>query len=175
MLLHDARRAARTDALGELVTLEEQDRRLWDQAQIEEGRSVLERALQSGAPGPYQIQAAIAALHAQAQRAQETDWAQIALLYEALLRHTPTPVAALNHAVAVAMARGPVQGLALLAQLEKEGQLAGYHLFYAARADLLRRAGWREEALAAYGAALALAENGAERRYLQRRVQELKL
>lgn len=173
MLLHDARRAARVDAAGELATLEEQDRSLWDQAQIAEGRAVLGRAVALGSPGPYQIQAAIGALHAGARRAQDTDWPQIALLYGELLHYTPTPVVALNHAVAVAMAEGPLQGLALLERLASEQQLAQYYLFHAARADLLRRAGWREEARAAYEATLALVENDVERRYLQRRVREL--
>lgn len=172
MLLHDARRGARVDAAGELLTLEEQDRTRWDQAQIEEGLALLDRALAHGAPGPYQIQAAISALHAQAQTSQQTDWAQIALLYEALKRYNGSPVVALNQAVAVAMADGPMQGLALLERLATEQRLEGYHLYHAARADLLRRAGWREEAHDAYLVALDLTENDVERCYLQRRLRE---
>lgn len=172
MLLHDARRAARLNAAGELATLEEQDRTRWDRAQIAEGLAILDRALAHGTPGPYQIQAAISALHVQARRPGETDWAQIALLYEALTRYNTSPVVALNHAVAVGMAAGPMQGLALLERLATEQRLDAYHLYHAARADLLRRAGWREDAHDAYLVALDLTANEVERRYLQRRLRE---
>lgn len=172
MLLHDARRAARLNAAGELATLEEQDRTRWDRAQIAEGLAILDRALAHGAPGPYQIQAAISALHVQARRPGKTDWAQIALLYEALTRYNTSPVVALNHAVAVGMAAGPMQGLALLERLVTEQRLDAYHLYHAARADLLRRAGWREDAHDAYLVALDLTANEVERRYLQRRLRE---
>lgn len=172
MLLHDARREARVDGDGELVTLEEQDRSRWHRAQIAEGLAVLERAIALRNPGPYQIQAAISALHVEAHKAQDTDWSQIARLYEALKRHNPSPVVALNHAVAVAMAQGPMQGLALMEQLEGEESMEGYHLYHAARADLLRRAGWNEEAHDAYQIALELTDNEVERRYLKRRLRE---
>ena len=172
MLLHDARRAARLNAAGELATLEEQDRTRWDRAQIAEGLAILDRALAHGAPGPYQIQAAISALHVQARGPGETDWAQIALLYEALTRYNTSPVVALNHAVAVGMAAGPMQGLALLERLATEQRLDAYHLYHATRADLLRRAGWREDAHDAYLVALDLTANEVERRYLQRRLRE---
>ena len=173
ILLHDARREARVNAAGELATLEEQDRSLWDRAQIGEGLAILERAMAMRRPGPYQIQAAIAALHAEARRAEDTDWKQIAMLYGQLARYNGSPVVALNRAVAVAMAEGPMQGLALLERLAQDGQLGGYHYYHAARADLLRRAGWRQEALEAYREALRLVENGVEHRYLLRRVREM--
>jgi RNA polymerase sigma-70 factor, ECF subfamily len=172
MLLHDARRLARLDAAGDLVTLEDQDRSSWDQASIGEGVSVLEGALRRGRPGPYQIQAAIAACHATAATAADTDWAQIAGLYEQLARFLPTPVVALNHAVAVGMARGPSAALPLVAALEESGQLAGYHLLPATRADLLRRLGRSSEAAVAYREALSLASTDAERRFLARRLAE---
>src|SRR5690606_19973895 len=129
-----------------LRVLEEQDRSTWDREQIEEGVAILERALRIGRPGPYQIQAAIAALHAQAARPEETDWAQIAALYGELARVMPSPIVELNRAVAVAMVEGPVRGLALLDGLAADDRLAGYYLYHAARADLLRRAGWSEDA-----------------------------
>lgn len=173
MLLHDSRTAARVDGGGEIVLLEDQDRSRWDQAQIDEGIGLLERALRSGVKSPYAIQAAIAALHAHAATAEETDWAQIAELYAELLRREPTPVIALNHAAAVAMAEGPSRGLALLDALGSDASMRGYHLYFAARADLLRRAGRRDEARAAYVESLALAGNEPERRYLTRRIDEL--
>ena len=173
MLLHDARRAARVGSQGELVLLEEQDRSLWDHAQIEVGTAVLERALKMGPPGPYQIQAAIAALHDQAATPQETDWPQIAGLYQALQQYTNSPVVVLNWAVAVAMAEGPMRGLALLDELAETGTLDHYHLFHAARADLLRRAGFRDEAYDAYTIALDLCQNAVEKRFLRRRLAEL--
>ncbi len=172
MLLHDARRAARLDGAGDLVTLEDQDRSRWDGDEIGEGVSILEAGLRRGQPGPYQVQAAIAACHATARTAGDTDWAQIAALYEQLMRFLPTPVVELNHAVAVAMARGPAAGLPLVAALETSGKLAGYHLLPATRADLLRRLGRRPEAAAAYAEALELAGTEAERRFLARRLAE---
>jgi len=172
MLLHDARRAARLDARGDLVTLEDQDREQWDTAEIAEGVLLLNGALRRGRPGPYQVQAAIAACHATAPTAQDTDWAQIAGLYEQLARFLPTPVVELNHAVAVGMAQGPAAGLPLVAALEASGKLAGYHLLPATRADLLRRLGHRGEAAVAYREALGLASTDAERRFLSRRLAE---
>ncbi len=172
MLLHDARRAARLDAHGDLVTLEDQDRGRWDAAEIAEGLVLLDGALRRGQPGPYQVQAAIAACHATAATAQDTDWAQIAGLYEQLARFLPTPVVELNHAVAVAMAQGPAAGLPLVAALEASGKLAGYHLLPATRADLLRRLGRLPEAAAAYREALEGASTDAERRFLRRRLAE---
>ncbi len=172
MLLHDARRAARSDAAGELVPLEEQDRTVWDGGQIDEGRSVLEAALRRRQPGPYQVQAAIAACHATARDAAATDWPQIALLYGELARLAPSPVVALNRAVAVGMADGPAAGLALVDDLADDGMLAGYHLLPATRADLLRRLGRGAEAAAAYREALDLATTDPERRYLARRLAE---
>ena len=172
MLLHDARRAARLDGAGDLVTLEDQDRSRWDGDEIGEGVSILEAGLRRGQPGPYQVQAAIAACHATAPTAGDTDWAQIAALYEQLMRFLPTPVVELNHAVAVAMAQGPAAGLPLVAALEASGKLAGYHLLPATRADLLRRLGRRPEAAAAYAEALELASTEAERRFLARRLEE---
>ncbi len=173
MLLHDARHAARVGPSGELILLEEQDRGLWDRAQIVEGTAVLDRALKMGQPGPYQIQAAIAALHDQASAPQETDWPQIAALYQALQRYTSSPVVMLNWAVAVAMAEGPMRGLALLDELAEAGTLDHYHLFHAARGDLLRRAGFIDDAHDAYTIALDLCQNGVEKRFLRRRLAEL--
>lgn len=173
MLLHDSRSGARVDESGELVLLEDQDRSRWDQRQIDEGMGLLERALRSGVKSPYTIQAAIAALHAHARTAEETDWQQIAELYGELLRREGTPVIALNHAAAVAMAEGPERGLALLDGLAADPSMKGYHLYFAARADLLRRAGRKDEALAAYREAEHLARNEPERRYLARRIAAL--
>ncbi len=173
MLLHDARRNARISSSGELVLLEEQDRSSWDHEQIKVGTAVLENALQLGQPGPYQIQAAIAALHDQATTPQDTDWLQIAALYQALQRYTNSPVIRLNWAVAVAMADGPMAGLAVLDELGEAGTLDHSHLFHAARADLLRRAGFREEAHDAYTIALDLCQNAVEKRFLRRRLAEL--
>ena len=172
MLLHHARRAARLDAHGDLVTLEDQDRGQWDTAEIAEGVLLLNGALRRGQLGPYQVQAAIAACHATAPTPQDTDWAQIAGLYEQLARFLPTAVVALNHAVAVGMAQGPAAGLPLVAALEASGKLAGYHLLPATRADLLRRLGRRSEAAVAYREALELASTDAERRFLRRRLAE---
>lgn len=173
MRLHHARRRARLDAQGQLVTLEEQERSCWERDEIVEGIGILDQALFLRHPGPYQIQAAIAALHAEAPTAAETDWAQIAALYRSLRRDHDTPVVALNHAVAVAMAEGIEQGLQLLDGLEAEGALQNYHLLPAARADLLRRAGRWEEAAVVYRAALALVDNEIERAYLARRLAEV--
>jgi RNA polymerase sigma-70 factor (ECF subfamily) len=174
LLLHDARRDARTDERGDLVLLEEQDRSRWDKGQIAEGTAKLEEALRLGATGPYAIQAAIAALHARAARPEETDWPQIAALYGALHRRHPSPVVALNHAVAVSMVEGPEAGLARLDALAGRDDMRGYHLLPAARADLLRRAGRREEAAAAYAEALARVGNETERRFLERRLAEVR-
>jgi RNA polymerase sigma-70 factor, ECF subfamily len=172
MLLQDSRRAARTSTRGDLVTLEEQDRGRWDQAEIDEGQQVLSGALQAGQPGPYQLQAVIAACHARAATAAGTDWPLIARVYGQLARIAPSPVVELNRAVAVGMAQGPAAGLALLDSLAAGGALAGYHLLPAARADLLRRLGKQAEAADAYAAALALAGTDAERAYLARRRAE---
>ena len=173
MLLHDARRSARLDAHGDLVTLEDQDRSLWHAAEIGEGVATLKAALRRRRPGPYQVQAAIAACHATAPSPDRTDWAQIAALYEQLLEFLPTPVVELNRAVAVGMAFGPADGLALVEELEVSGQLAGYHLLPATRADFLRRLGRGPEAAAAYAEALELVSTDAERRYLSRRLAEV--
>jgi RNA polymerase sigma-70 factor, ECF subfamily len=174
MLLHDSRRNARVTSAGELVTLEEQDRSLWNHRQISEGIGFLRQALHDRSAGPYQIQAAIAALHGEAETAKATDWRQIAALYNELRRLQPTPVIALNHAVAVAMSQGLAEGLAMLDAFGRDGQLDDYYLFHAARADILRRLVRREEALDAYRRALALATNRVERNYLTRRLQETK-
>ncbi|WP_171060135.1 RNA polymerase sigma factor [Streptomyces montanus] len=172
LLLHDARRDTRVDAAGELVTLEDQDRTAWDRAAIDEGAALLETALRRGRPGPYQIQAAIAACHTTAATAEETDWADIAALYGALARFVPSAVVRLNQAVAVGMSEGEEAGLALVAELEQEGDLSGYHLLPATRADLLRRMGRAHEAAGAYARALELVENDAERRFLEKRLAE---
>ncbi|MFJ1606111.1 RNA polymerase sigma factor [Streptomyces sp. NPDC088253] len=172
LLLHDARRATRVDTAGELVTLEDQDRTAWDKAAVDEGAALLESALRRGRPGPYQIQAAIAACHTTAARAEDTDWADIAALYGELARSVPSAVVRLNRAVAVGMSEGPEAGLALVAELEREGELDGYHLLPATRADLLRRMGRPAEAAEAYDRALELVENAAERRFLEKRLAE---
>jgi RNA polymerase sigma-70 factor, ECF subfamily len=168
MLLHHARSAARTDANGDLVLLEDQDRSLWDHDTIDEGLAVLDRAMALGRPGPYQLQAAIAALHAGAPRPEDTDWPQIAALYTRLLELQPTPVVALNHAVAIAIADGPDAGLARMDPLA--GELDGYHLYHSARAELLRRAGRPGEAATSFERALALATNPSQRVFLERRL-----
>ncbi|MEY9988993.1 RNA polymerase sigma-70 factor (ECF subfamily) [Streptomyces sp. V4I8] len=172
LLLHDARRDTRVDAAGELVTLEDQDRTAWDRAEADEGAALLETALRRGRPGPYQIQAAIAACHMTAPTAEDTDWADIAALYGELARFVPSAVVRLNRAVAVGIAEGAEAGLALVAELEDEGELAGYHLLPATRADLLRRSGRTEEAAEAYRRSLELVENDAERRFLEKRLAE---
>jgi RNA polymerase sigma-70 factor, ECF subfamily len=173
LLLQDSRRAARLDADGELVTLEEQDRERWDHAMIEEGTTLLDEALRRRAPGPYQVQAAIAACHATAAKPDDTDWVQIAALYARLARMTPSPVVRLNRAAAVAMARGPAVALELVRELDRSGELAGYPLLAATRADLLRRLGRTGEATTAYREAMAQAGTEAERRFLARRLEEL--
>ncbi|MGW3103906.1 RNA polymerase sigma factor [Streptomyces sp. NPDC001100] len=172
LLLHDARRDTRVDAAGELVTLEDQDRTEWDRSEIDEGAELLETALRRGRPGPYQIQAAIAACHTTAPTAADTDWADIAGLYGELERFVPSAVVRLNRAVAVGMAQQPEAGLELVTELERSGELADYHLLPATRADLLRRSGRTAEAVEAYGRALELVENDAERRFLERRLAE---
>ena len=173
MLLHGSRRSTRVDDTGALVTLEEQDRARWDQRAIAEGVRLLDAAMLLGGPGPYQLQAAIAACHATAARAADTDWVQIAALYEELARLVPSPVVQLNWAVAVAMSEGPATGLELVEELEASEVLAGYHLLPATRADLLRRLGRPGEAAAAYREALQLVATDAERRYLARRLSEV--
>ena len=173
MLLQDSRRGARVDDAGELVTLEDQDRTLWDRAEIDEGCRVLETAAKAGATGPYQLQAAIAACHATAEQACDTDWGAIARLYARLGRMTPSPVVELNRAVAVGMADGPEAGLLLVDGLAATGALNGYRLLPATRADLLRRLGRKAEAAQAYREALALAGTGAEQRFLTRRLAEV--
>jgi RNA polymerase sigma-70 factor (ECF subfamily) len=170
MLLHDSRRSTRTTPAGELVLLEDQDRSRWDRSEIDEGTRVLERAMRHRRPGPYQLQAAIAALHVDAASAEQTDWEQVAALYSRLLQATPSAVVALNHAVAVAMADGPEAGLRLIDRIEG---LERYHLLHAARADLLRRLGQLDEAASAYRRACALASNPAERSFLERRLGEI--
>ena len=174
MLLHDARRQTRASADGDIVLLEDQDRACWDRAQIDEGLLRVEAALQGGGAGPYAIQAAIAALHARARVAGETDWRQIEALYALLLQRAPSAVVELNHAVAVAMVEGPERGLLLADAIDARGELRGYHLLHAVRADLLRRLGRATEAAAAYETALELVSLEPERRFLQRRLIELR-
>ncbi|WP_313087916.1 RNA polymerase sigma factor [Pseudomonas sp.] len=173
MLLHDSRRAARTDAAGELVRLDDQDRSLWNRAQIEEGSALVQRALASRRLGPYTLQAAIVAVHAEAPSAVQTDWAQIVGLYDVLLRVSPSPVIELNRAVAVAMREGPDAGLALIDDLLARGQLRDYHLLHSARADLCRRLDRLSDARDAYRLALGLVQLEPERRFLQQRLDEL--
>jgi RNA polymerase sigma-70 factor (ECF subfamily) len=172
MLLHDSRRKTRLNETGELVLLQQQDRTRWDRGKIQEGMAVLEEALALHDPGPYQVQAAISALHAEAATAEETDWRQIAALYDTLVRLTSSVVIEVNRAVAVAMAQGPQAGLELLLGLKDLAD--GYYPFHAARADLLRRLNEHNAAAEAYERALALCSNGAERAYLQQRLDEMK-
>jgi RNA polymerase sigma-70 factor (ECF subfamily) len=174
MLLHDSRRAARSTANGEMIVLDEQDRSLWNADQIREGIALTEAALRSGRFGPYTLQAAIGAVHAEAARAEDTDWRQIAGLYDVLLRVQTSPVVELNRAVAIAMSEGFDRGLSLIDALLARGELDSYQLVYSARADLLRRLGRWSEALDAYGSALALTSQGSQRRYLERRIQEVR-
>jgi RNA polymerase sigma-70 factor (ECF subfamily) len=171
MLLHDSRRKARVNGAGELIVLDEQDRSLWDSVMIAEGVTILERALGLKQPGPYQIQAAISALHAEAAHPQETDWQQIAALYWVLYRMQPSPVVALNRAVAIAMAEGVDRGLDLLEPMADD--LKDYMPYHAARADLLRRAGRVAAARAAYERVLELTQNAVERAFFERRLREL--
>src|SRR5260221_7688022 len=172
MLLHDSRRDARSDEAGDVVVLDEQDRRRWDHRQIAEALPLVEEALRGG-PGPFALQAAIAALHCQAARAEETDWPQIVRLYDRLERGQPSPIVSLNRAVAIAMVDGPQRSLALVDGLAADGDLDGYHLLHAARADLLRRLGRTADAAASYARAVALASNGSERRLLERPLREM--
>jgi RNA polymerase sigma-70 factor, ECF subfamily len=172
MLLHDARRAARTDGAGDIVTLEDQDRTLWDRNEVEEGLGALQAAQRFGHTGPYQLQATVVACHVAAADAAATDWREIARLYGELEQLLPSAVVTLNRAVAVAMAEGPVPGLALLDELERSGRLGSYHLLPATRADLLRRLGRNEDAAASYRQAFELARTEAERRFLLRRLEE---
>jgi len=172
MLLQDSRRDARLDEAGDLVVLEDQDRRRWDQRQIAEALPLVEEALRGG-PGPYALQAAIAAVHCRAARAEDTDWPQIVGLYDLLERLQPSPIVSLNRAVAVAMVEGPKPALALIDAIAATGDLDGYHLLHAARADLLRRAGSSVEAAKSYARALALVTNDSERRFLERRLREV--
>jgi RNA polymerase sigma-70 factor, ECF subfamily len=173
MMLHDSRRDARISAEGELVLLEDQDRSRWNRERIEEGAALAADALRRGSPGPYQIQAAIAAVHANAERGDDTDWSEIVALYDLLLRRNPSPVVELNRAVAVAMAEGPEAGLGQADHLA--GRLDRYHLFHSARADLLRRLGRTSEAADAYERALTLTTNDVERRFLRRRLNEVQV
>jgi RNA polymerase sigma-70 factor (ECF subfamily) len=173
MLFHDSRRVARTDAAGDLVLLEDQDRSRWDRAEIAEGTVVIEQALRRRRPGPYQLQAAIAALHAQTPRAEDTDWPQIAALYSELSRRTGSSVVELNRAVAVAMADGPLAGLAIVDAVAASGTLDGYHLLHATRGELLRRLDRAGEAAAAYRRALEMTASAPERAYLERRLAEV--
>jgi RNA polymerase sigma-70 factor (ECF subfamily) len=173
MLLHDARREARYDAEGNLVLLEDQDRTLWNHAQIQEGLSLLEGA-RIEAPRPFALQAEIAAVHCRAARAADTDWGEIVRLYDLLEMVQPSPVVSLNRAVAVAMAEGPAPALAILQDLTNAGELENYHLLHAARADLLRRSGLAEQAADSYRRAIELAKNERERSWLEQRLRELK-
>lgn len=173
MLLQDARKAARQTTDGILLTLEQQDRALWDRSQIDEGLQWLDGSLRGGPAGFYTLQAAIAALHAQAPRYELTDWEQITGLYDLLLQLSPSPVIALNRAVAVAMRDGPLAGLALLDEISESGQLANYHLLHAARADFYRRLGRKSEAIAAYKQALLLTSQTPEKHFLQGRLTEM--
>ena len=174
MLLHESRRLARTSPAGDLILLEDQDRSLWNRDHIAEGKTSVEKALSSRRFGPYTLQAAIAAVHAEAPSAAATDWAQIAVLYDMLVRAEPSPVIELNRAVAVAMRDGPATGLPLIDAILARGDLADYHLAHAARADLCRRLGRTAEARASYEAALARARQEPERRFLERRLSELR-
>ena len=174
MLLHDSRRHTRTDSNGDLVVLDEQDRSQWNHAQIREGLQLTERALQMGRVGPYQIQAAIAAVHAEAKEASDTDWAQIVVLYDVLLSLGGSPVVELNQAAAIAMRDGPERGLERIDALLARGELEHYHLAHSARADLFRRLGRANDALAAYKKALALTTQEPERRFIERRIAALR-
>jgi len=174
MLLQESRRAARTSPDGDLILLEQQDRSLWNREQIAEGISLTESALRSRRFGAYTLQAAIAAVHAGSSSVASTDWRQITLLYDRLLRILPSPVVELNRAVAIAMCEGPEQGLGLIDDLLRSEHLSHYHLAHSARADLCRRLGRIPEARASYEKALALARQETQRRFLARRLEELK-
>lgn len=173
MLLHESRRAARTSASGDVIVLEAQDRSLWNRELIAEGVALVERALSSGRPGAYALQAAISALHAEAPRADATDWPQIVALYDVLRRAEPSPVVELNRAVAVAMRDGPQAGITLIDAIFARGDLADYRLAHAARADLCRRLGLADDARASYQRALQLTQLEPERRFLERRLAAL--
>jgi len=173
MLLHDSRREARLDQDGDLVVLEEQDRTRWNRPQIAEALTLVEEAL-AGEPGPFALEAAIAAEHCKAARAEDTNWSQIVRFYDLLAELMPSPIVSLNRAVAIAMAQGPQPALALIDELSASGELDDYHLLHAARADLLRRLGANDEAAESYKAALALVTNDSERRFLERRLKEVK-
>jgi RNA polymerase sigma-70 factor (ECF subfamily) len=173
MLLQESRRAARTSPTGELILLENQNRALWSHEQIAEGVKLVERALSSRRFGAYTLQAAIAAVHAEASTAASTDWPQIVALYSALLRTEPSPIVKLNHAVAVAMRDGPEAGLALIDAILARGELADYHLAHSARADLCRRLGRTAEARSSYTRALSLTQQEPERNFLEKRLREL--
>ena len=173
MLLHDSRRDARMDQHGKLITLEEQDRSLWDQQRIREGVALLHQALRVRRTGLYQVQAAISAIHAEAATPAQTDWQEIAALYRELMRFSPSPVVALNHAVAVALSEGLERGLAQIDEIGVSGELEEYYLFHAARADILRRLGRKSESAEAYSAALKLATNKVEQEYLRERLKQV--
>jgi RNA polymerase sigma-70 factor (ECF subfamily) len=173
MLLQDSRRQARLDQDGDLVVLEEQDRTLWNRPQIQEALSLIEEAL-NGEPGPFALEAAIAAEHCKAARAEDTNWPQIVKLYDLLAELMPSPVVSLNRAVAIAMAKGPQAGLKLIEEVAASGELDDYHLLYAARADMLRRLGSNDEAAESYELALRLVANDSERRFLERRLREVR-
>jgi RNA polymerase sigma-70 factor (ECF subfamily) len=173
MLLHDSRRDARLDDAGDLILLELQDRTLWNRAQVNEAIPLVEEALRGG-PGPFSLQAAIAALHCRAEKPEETDWAQIVQLYGILERVQPSPIVSLNRAVAVSMAEGPEPALQLIDRIVAEGNLEDYHLLHAARADMLRRIGSSDAAANSYSRALALVTNDSERRFLERRLREVR-
>ncbi len=173
MLFQESRREARTSPEGDLILLEEQDRSLWDRDKIREGRALVEQALASERVGVYVIQAAIAGMHAEAATAEATDWARMVAWYDVLARAVPSPVVALNRAVAVAMRDGPLAGLQLIDSILAKGQLVEYHLAHAARADLCRRLGRTADARESYHKALALAKQEPERRFLERRLREL--
>ena len=173
MLLHDSRREARLDEAGDLVVLEEQDRTRWNKEQIAEALSLVDEAL-SNTPGPFALEAAIAAEHCKAARPEDTDWPRIVTLYDLLYQLLPSPVVALNRAVAIAMAQGPQTGLAIIDELAESGELDEYHLLHAARADMLRRLGANVEAAESYALALKLASNDSERRFLERRLREVR-
>jgi RNA polymerase sigma-70 factor (ECF subfamily) len=173
MLLQESRREARTSPEGDLILLEDQDRSRWSQGKIAEGKQLVERALSTPEFGPYALQAAIAAVHANSPRAEATDWVQIVALYDLLLRVTPSPVIELNRAVAVAMRDGPQAGVALIEAILNRGELTAYHLAHSARADLCRRSGRTVDARQSYRRALELARQEPERRFLERRLAEL--
>jgi RNA polymerase sigma-70 factor (ECF subfamily) len=173
MLLQDSRREARLDEDGDLVTLEEQDRSLWNRPQINEALVLVDEAL-AGSPGPFTLEAAIAAEHCKAARAEDTNWEEIVKLYDLLAELMPSPIVSLNRAVAVAMARGPQPALELIDELAATGELDEYHLLHAARADMLRRLGSNDEAAESYETALRLVTNDSERRFLERRLKEVR-